>query len=312
MSYQGGGGRGSAGRGRRRGNGCSLGPARRPAPTAGGARESACRSAAPRRGARCGAPDGPGRGAGQSLVVIGPTQSGKTTSLAVRPSWAGASGAGGQRQERSVERAATKSAQELSRGGYIEPTSAVVPRSGRSHNSAAARQASTPFRRSRPAVTRCGRAPVEPSVDAHLPAAPRPQCVAEEIALDAGRQHRTAPAKMAGTAKLVVFPLCVGPITTRDWPAPRPGRQARHTGHHAEEQPTGRRILGATRSGAGRLAGPSEHPWPRARPRRRSPRPSLPLGTTWRRATRHDSEGQNDVGQTRHAYRAVMGRPCRR
>ena len=87
------------------------------------------------------------------------------------------------------------------------------------------------------------------------------------LAASTGPRHP----RMAGTAKLVVFPLWVGP--DHDQGLGRLGgqaRQPRHTGQDAEEEPARQeRPRRPPAAGAGRAAGPSARPAPvavRARP----------------------------------------------
>ena len=215
---------------------------------------------------------------------------------------------------RSSSAAATKSgARSFPAVAYQNSPSAVVPSLlAASHNSAAARQASRHSPQPASGDQVAAGAPVAPVGSMHhtwpsrarVPSVWRRRSLLTLAASTGPRQP-----KMAGTAKLVVFPLCVGPITTRDWAgsAARPVRRATPGTTPRSSRPAGG-FSGATRSGRRSPRRAQRAPrWPRRRPRPALP-PALP--PPWYDMAASNApptaRGRTTSGRLATPYRAVM------
>ncbi len=111
--------------------------------------------------------------------------------------------------------------------------------------------------------------------------------------------------RMAGTARLVVFPLWVGPTTTRDCAVSAASPESRATPGRtpSRRRPRGT-TSGATSNGrrSRRLAQRTPRRLPLATPLR--PRPTSLRDPGQEGAA--EGEWEDDLGETRHAYPAVM------
>ena len=220
----------------------------------------------------------------------------RTTSAMVRPSSA----------------AATKSgARSFPAVAYQNSPSAVVPSLlAASHRSAADRHASRHSPQPVSGDQVLARAPVAPVGSMHH-TWPRRALVPNvwrrrsllTLAASTGPRHP----RIAGTAKLVVLPLCVGPTTTSDWAgsAARPVSRARPGCTPRSRRPGGAPSA-ATRSG--RRSRHRAQRAPAVGPARAPHRPHSPrtLPGDAGEECAAESDRQDDVGKARHGYPAVM------
>ncbi len=184
--------------------------------------------------------------------------------------------------------------QELGRGGVPElpVRRRALSLLAASHSSAAARQASRhspqPVRGDQVLARAPGRSPSGRCTT------PGPRAPASPACGGGDRSSRWRPARdraspeSPGTARLVVFPLCVGPTTTRDWAvsAARPV-EPRHAGQHAEEETARRSTVGGDQQRAQVASPPGPAALPLVPVAGRPVSPSVRSAALLARARRH-------------------------